>query len=193
MKKIKNFKINLRQHQIIRLLKTTSNVSEITPQLEEAVRQECSHIQKIISPAAIYETFTELNIADNLKQMMPDNFVAVSFYVVTINDKVEKEIKEAQRRDENILCNILHSISLEGLEQSINFIQKLILEEAKDDCCVLTERQDIKSSQILDKIVELLPLDKINVQLTDNRILQPIYTSCGFIPWIPQKKLVSKR
>lgn len=188
MKKIINFKINIRQKEVIRLLKT--KVSEITPQLVEAVEEESKRIQKTIVPAGIFETIAKdkNDKITSLTVSPPSNWVASSFYIVTIGDLIEKEIKDAQTRQESILSNILHTLAMEALDQTTNFICRLINSEAVDDECETAVRQNITDANSFNILMEFLPAEKIGIKTTHENTIHPLYSSAGIIFWLPAKK-----
>lgn len=188
MKKIRKFKINLRMREIMRLLKTTARISEITPQLEEAISREARRVIPVFAPSAIYETVLKEKLQNELIVSAPEKWVAATVFLVTIGSDIEHEIKEAQGKDENILSQILHAAALEALEQSGSFVYRLINEEAKEDECAITRQQLVNSASILEKILEILPLEKIGVQVLDKETFQPMYTSAGIVYWVPLKK-----
>lgn len=192
MKKIKKFKITLRTREITRLLKATSELKEITPQLEEAVQSETINIQKIVSPAAICETFFKDKFPQELLVSPPDNWVAASVYLVTVGTDIEKLKNEAHARGENILSQIIHSAGLEALEQSAAFVQRLIVDEAKDENCELSDRKRLNTPEFYTNLFASLPGDKIGVKITENNLLDPLYSSGGIIYWMPLKKKGSK-
>ncbi|HBU68828.1 MAG TPA: hypothetical protein DEE98_00415 [Elusimicrobia bacterium] len=200
MKKIKNFKINLRQREILRLLKATSKVSEITPQLEDAVKQEVERLQKEIKPSAVYETVTGESMVSGLSGEIPKESVAATLYIVTINTSIGLDIRSASERGENILANVLHCLAIEALEQTINFVQRLVADEAKSEACEISARKNIDSKPVLEKIFKLLPGEKVGVSIaqqndllpSDKGALSPLYSSCGVMPWVPVKKQSSK-
>lgn len=188
MKKIKNFKINLRFREIIRLLKSTAAISEVTPQIEDAVRQEIARLSPEIVPAAVYDTLAKDKLSPELLKLLPAQAVAASVYTVTINKTLEDDVNEAQNRGEKILNQILHSLALEAIEQASNFIQRLISDEAKSETCELAGRCVFDSSMGFGNIFAVLPGEKIGVQVTEKGTLSPLYSSCGIIPWLPVKK-----
>ncbi|MBN1621183.1 MAG: hypothetical protein JW871_01165 [Endomicrobiales bacterium] len=188
MRKIKKYKINLRTRNIQQLLKTISKVSEITPQIEEAVKREKDHADRIISSAAIYDTVDREKVNFDLGIEMPENWVAATFYLVTIGSEIEREIRDVQSTEENILAKILHSIGLDALDQSANFITKLINEEAKQEDCTLTNQYKLTSFAVLDNVFKIIDSEKIGVKLKNNKTFEPQYSSCGVIFWVPIKK-----
>ncbi len=192
MKKIKNFKINLRMREVIRILKTTTPAPEITAQLEEAIQRESQRVQKIIVPAAMYDTQPREKIPPELAVVAPEYWVAASAFLITIGSDVEREIKDARDRGETILPQILHSIALESLEQSVNFVRRLIVEEAKDDECELSRNQPVGAGTAWEKFSLVLPGDKIGVTRADEETYHPLYSSCGVIFLTPLKKRAAK-
>lgn len=191
MKKIKKFKINLRSREIARLLKATAK-TEITPQLEEAIQRESSRLATLISPAAVYETQPKEKIHAALAANAPDKWVAASAYIVTIGSDVENEIRDAQAKNEAMLSQILHAVALEALEQTDNFVQRLLVAEAQDESCDLSRRQPVTSGAAWPAFTELLPGDKIGVQLVADDQFQPMYASAGMVFWTPAKKKTAK-
>ncbi|MCB4792507.1 MAG: hypothetical protein LHV68_11575 [Elusimicrobia bacterium] len=188
MKKIKGFKINLRFREILRFLKATANISEITLQLEEAVKREKARFEKAVKPSAVFETIPKEKIDFELGVDMPEGWIAASFFVATLGSAVEKDITDAKEASENLLEKILHSIFLEALEQSANFINRLLSDEAKEESCEISERQKVSSYAVLEKIFKMISVDKIGVNLLESKELQPQYTSCGVFFWVPNTK-----
>lgn len=188
LKKIKKFKITLRNREVTRLLKATTEVTEVTPQLEEAIQAETLNVVKNASCAAVYDTFFKENFPAELVISPPENWVAVSVYLVTVGDNIEAFKNEAHSRGENILSQIIHSSGLEALEQSAGFIQKLIADEAKEENCELSDRKRVNTPEFYNSLFKILPGDKIGVQLLEAGTLKPLYSSGGVIYWIPLKK-----
>jgi hypothetical protein len=187
MKKIKHFKINCRTREILRLLKTTTKITEITPELEEAVQNEIRRLQPVFAPAAIYETQPREKIAAALIAAPPENWVAASAFLVTIGPAIEQEIKDAQHRGENVLSQILHAVALEALDRSGSFVQRLIGEEAKDESCEVSRDETVAAAG-WDEFVKILPGDKIGVQRLSDAGFQPVYSSSSVVYWTPVKK-----
>jgi hypothetical protein len=189
MNKIKNYKINLRQACILRILKNTTQVSQITPQLEEAVTNEIARVQAAAVPAAGFVTLMRDKVPAELAGNALANWVAATLYLVTIGSRIESEIAEARSRGESILGNILHASAMEALEQSVNFIYRLVTDEAKDEECELSSRDALTLDETASaRFVQLIDPEKIGVSSIagDNRT--PAYTACGIIYWTPVKK-----
>ena len=59
MRKIKNFKINIRTREISRIIRKLLNMEELPIEIEEAVQKSCFVCEKIIKPAVVYDTFSK--------------------------------------------------------------------------------------------------------------------------------------
>jgi hypothetical protein len=188
MKKIKRFKINIRLREVLRHLKTTGGVSEITLQIEDTITRESARLQKIITTAAVYDTNPQEKLPMDLIANPPKKWVAASMFALTIGTEIEQEIQTAHARGEAILGQILHCIALEAVEQSCNFVIRLITEEAKDEECELLPRQMFTEAAQWPRILEVLPGNKIGLGLSGDNVLQPVYSAGGLIFWLPVKK-----
>lgn len=184
MKKIKRFKINIRTREVLRLLK---NTTKIVPdaRIEDLVRQESVRVQKCISPAALYETHPADKIPQELIINPPSNWVAASLFIITIGAAMETEIAEAPDEEKGA---VLHAIALEGLEQSCNFVHRLIIEEGKDESCEVTRDMPLTALAAEEKVFSLMPPDKIGVRLTGENMFEPRYSLCALSYWSPVKK-----
>ncbi len=188
MKKIKKFKINLRSREIIRLLKKTTKIQEINSDIEEKVETESKRYQNFITPAAIYDTIQKDKFPKEVLVSQPENWVAATAYFVTVGEKIENELKNIRDRKDMAGESIAHSIALEGVEQSLNFIGRLIKEEALNEDCETSKSNSIDSNKLFPKMFEIVSGEKIGINLSDKDVLNPIYSSCGIIYWIPIKK-----
>ncbi|MHB9155169.1 MAG: hypothetical protein ACYC5N_05670 [Endomicrobiales bacterium] len=193
MKKIKKFKINIRLKEVLRLLKNTTQVPQITPEMEEAVQKESRRLSALITPAALYETHPREKLPSGLGENPPENWVAASLILVTIGADVEREIREAQQKGDKVRGHILHSLALEALEQSGNFVNRLITDEAKEESCELSRRQAPASRPVWDTFFSLVPGDKIGVQLLESGEFNPIYSTGALAYWSPAKKRGSRQ
>jgi hypothetical protein len=194
MKKIKKFKIRQRLCEVMRIFKNTSKISEITLQLEQAIQCELFRLSKDINTAAAYETFSKEKLQSEFLHSAPESSVAVTLYLVTIGNRIKDEMNSARAHNEQMLEQIIHAIALESLEQSANFVYRLINEDAKKEKCELTSKERVVSDDVvkIKKIFEFLAGDKIGINLSENGLMQPLYSSCGLIYWIPVKRKSSK-
>lgn len=186
MRKIKNFKINIRPKEISRILKKFSDLKELSIEVEEAVQRACYFYGHTIKPAVVYDTFSKESLEFSNFPEIEQKWIALSPFVLTIGNDLKEEF------DKNIdifgqwTTKIVSAISADTLEQSKNFIQRLILQEAKDEQCELSRALEINEN--LDLIQKLLPLEKINVSVNEQNKFNPSYTVAGIYYWLPVKK-----
>jgi len=187
MKKIKNFKINIRPREISRILRKFLDVQELTIEAEEAVQRACYFYGHTIKPAVVYETFSKE--ATDFSLILPEiteKWVAVSPFVLTIGNCLKDEFEKKIDIFGQLTTKIVSAISADTLEQSKNFVQRLIAQEAKDEQCELSRAVEI--SENLDKLQSILPLEKINVSFDEQNKFNPSYTLAGVYYWFPVKK-----
>ena len=183
--KIKKFNINLRKSRIYRDLKQKIDV---TQEIEEAVEKNIEEVKNIIFPASIFKTFSfkelDKEIIDRIN--ISKNTLAVTFSGVTIGFEIEEKIKESEIKKENIKKLILESISKEALEQSSNFIYKIIEEEAKKDNCEISIKAEIPL-ELRGILRSILELEKVNIKIEENKVF-PKYTIFEYFVWKPKKR-----
>ena len=187
MNKIKNFRINLREKEILRLLKKTLKI-EVTPQVQAALKAQCEQLQKIITPASIYATFQKDKLPLKLAFNAPDKWIAATIFAVTIGKDFESVVAEEQSKSESMLSGITHCIGVEALEQSVNFIGRLISDEAKEEEGELSQKLIIADVSDIEVLCQSLPIVKIGVSFTQNSGVVPMFSSFGLYFWLPNKK-----
>ena len=89
MRKIKNFKINLRIKEISSVIKKLNNISIDSIELEEFIRCSCSTYSKFLYPSAIYYTFSKEVFPLFEENNILPKFVACSVFFVTIGNTLE--------------------------------------------------------------------------------------------------------
>ncbi len=187
MRKIKNFKISIRTREISRIIRKLLNMEELTIEIEEAIQKSCFVCEKIIKPAVVYDTFSKEAMNFSLEIDSPEKWIAVSPYILTIGNVLQEEYN----RNKNIFgeygVQIVSAISADALEQSRNFVQKLLASEASDENCELSRNIDLPKQYNSD-IINYLPADKINLSLSDDGGFIPESSIAGLYYWIPLKK-----
>ena len=186
MRKIKNFRINIRPKEISRILKKFSDLQELPIETEEAVQRACYFYGHTIKPAVVYDTLSKESIDFNNFPEYNQKWIAVSPFVLTIGSGLKEEFDKKIDIFGQWTTQIVSAISADTLEQSKNFVQRIISQEAKDDQCELSRAVEITDN--FEKIISILPLDKINVSLDNENKFIPVYTVAGLYYWIPVKK-----
>ena len=187
MRKIKNFKISIRTREISRIIRKLLNMEELTIEIEEAIQKSCFVCEKIIKPAVVYDTFSKEAMTFSLEIEPPEKWIAVSPYILTICNVLQEEYNKNKSLFGEYGVQIVSAISADALEQSRNFVQKLLASEASDENCELSRNIDLPK-QYNSEIIEYLPVDKINLSLTDDGNFIPESSMAGLYYWIPLKK-----
>lgn len=192
MKKIKNFKINIRPREISRIVRKLLNMPELGIEIEEAVQRACYFYAKTINPAVVYETFSK-----DLQSFAFDNpdtdikWIAATYYILTIGNG----LKETFEKDGDVFglytTQIVSAISADALEQSKNFVQKLVTAEAGEEQCELSRGTELPQNRYKD-ICAVLPAEKINVSVCKEERFIPEHTIAGIFYWIALKRRSKK-
>ena len=188
MRKIKNFKISIKTREVSRIVKKLLNVEDLDIEVEEAIQKSCFICEKIIKPAVVYDTFSKESMFFNVDIEKPEKWIAVSLYVLTIGNVLQEQYEKNKSLFGNYAVQIISAISADALEQSKNFVQKILNSEiTKEDNCELSRSIEIPQ-QYNQEIIKYLPIEKINISLSEENKFIPINTSAGLYYWIPLKK-----
>jgi hypothetical protein len=190
MRKIKNFKVNLRLKDILRVVRKLINAVDVPVELEETI-QRCSRFYvKFLSPSVVYDTFSKESLPFVYEKDIPPKWVAESIFFVTIGSALEEEYKKNKNAFGEHTNKIVSAIAVDALEQSKNFMQRIISNEAQDENCKITRAVNIES-EYYEKICKVIPADKIGIS-AEVGIIYPKYSSAGLSYWIPSKKKIKK-
>jgi len=187
MKKIKKFKVNLRKREIIHNFKVISAIKQITEELEGLIVKEIEKSVEYLSPASMFDTFQveEAKRDFNLSFDPHENILAVSIIVVTVGEEIEKQIGIATDQGEQLRAKILNAIGIEACNSSLNFIYKIISDEAEE--CIVSPAQKVQTDTAI-KIVEKFNTKRIGVYINDKSEILPLYTAVALVKWLPVKK-----
>ncbi len=187
MRKIKNFKINIRTREISRIIRKLLNVEDLPIEVEEAVQKSCFVCEKIIKPAVVYDTFSKEAMTFSIEVEAPEKWIAVSPYIVTIGNVLQEEYNKNKELFGEYGVQIMSAISSDALDQSRNFVQKLLASEAGDENCELSRSIELPK-QYNQEIITYLPVEKINLSLNEDGNFVPANSMEGLYYWIPLKK-----
>jgi len=186
MRKIKNFKVNLRVKEILRALEKLVDAAEMPVRLEESVQECCRFYSKFLSPAVIYKTFSKEELPCVYDKDVPLQWSAGSIFFVSIGDSICEEYSRNKKAFDKYWEKIVSAIAVYALEQSRDFTQKLILKEALEENCGISKSIDIL--QDLYRIAaDSISADKIGISAEPGK-LSPQYSTCGLFYWIPLKR-----
>jgi hypothetical protein len=190
MRKIKNFKVNLRVREIVRVIKKLTNAGELAPELEEAVQRGCHSYSKFLVPSTVYDTFAKGSLPFLYEKDAPQKWVAQSVFFLTIGGRLFEEFKKNESAYGVHTSKIVPAIAVDALEQSKNFLQRLLSGEAGDENCELSRPAELPKDYYA-QAAQILPIDKISMTLQDD-VLIPQYSACGLFYWTPSKKKSKK-
>ena len=191
MRKIKNFKVNLRVREITRVIKKLNNMVDMPVEMEESVQRACHFYSKFLMPSVVYDTFSKDAMPFVYEKDAPAKWVAQSVFFVTIGTSLETEYQKNENAFGENTNTILSSIAVDALEQSKNFIQRIISGEAEGENCEISRSFDLPAD-LYGQSAALVPADKIEITVEDGKLV-PQYSNCGLFYWIPSPKKKGKK
>jgi len=187
MRKIKNFKISIRTREISRIIRKLLNVEELPIEIEESVQKSCFVCEKVIKPAVVYDTFSRESMVFPLEIDSPEKWIAVSPFILTIGNVLQEQYNKNKELFGEYGVQIMSAISADALDQARFFVQKLLASEASDENCELSRSIELPK-QYNQEIIKFLPVEKINLSLSDDGDFIPTNSMAGLYYWIPLKK-----
>jgi hypothetical protein len=195
MKKIKRFRINVRRSRVLQILKYQDSKTLHSEEMKYHIIKEIHDAYKFINPATVYESFDKEKVtflfdkSENVKELLKDS-IAVSVIIVTIGDGIEKEIEVCTKKELLSRASILDAIGSEAVEQSINFVTKLLKEEAALEDLDITKRfsPGYGDWNVMTniEIMKVIKSEKIKIDVLDTGLLLPQKSITAILGW--QKK-----
>ena len=186
MYKIKNFKINLRNRDIVRSVKKLANMPEMTVDVEESVQKACFHFAKFLKPATLYKTFSKDTESLELSTEAPKRHVAQTYYIVTIGDGLEEEFNTNKEAYGEYTQMIVSAIAADAADLAKNFVARLLTKEASEEKCEVSRPEELPKEKY-ESVCGLLESAKIGVEVVEEAF-KPRYTAAGVFYWTPLKK-----
>ncbi|MDR2860559.1 MAG: hypothetical protein LBV66_01850 [Elusimicrobiota bacterium] len=187
MRKVKNFKINLRTKDIIRSIKRLSvNETGFPEDFDITVQKACRYYSNFIHPSVIYDAFNKDSIVSISEKDAPQKWIARSILFVTIGSLLEQECKKNMTQFGEYTETIVSSIAVDALDQSKNFVCRIISSEADNENCDISRAVEVPN-EFYAGLSKVIPIDKIDISLEDDK-LSPKYSLCSMVYWTPSKK-----
>lgn len=187
MKKIKKFKITLRFWGVVHQLKELG--IELTPEIKQNIEHKIAEYDNLILPATVYDTFKTDTVSDVLSLIQTPKLskrsVAASFFISVVGDHTTALFPQKDATNQ-IGNQIINAVIAEAVEQSANFVYKLLSEEAKKEKCNLGPRTQITDDEAIKKVINLLQSTCIGLN-ADN--YQLVTKSVDITVWTLDKKL----
>ena len=207
MRKIKRFKITLREREILnRLMRELPLLRRAGFQSQPEVSAFISEIFKQIDPGVVYEFNQDAHWElDDQSILHKELFSACA---VTLGDKLAPFLQALPNDDKRTAAI---TVILEFLKTAILFVVDLIKEQAQKEECETLDLQFVYippfgaagapkmlreavrlektvADKALPTILPHLHAEKIEVSLAPDGQLLPTYTSVFFVPWQKAKK-----
>ncbi|MBI3013181.1 MAG: hypothetical protein HYY63_06105 [Elusimicrobia bacterium] len=188
VRKIKKYKISLRPSFVLRNVKKKSPLQKSEEETEIQIQSEIERTSALLEPVALYETFSCGSVPETLKPLLSQSpeSVSLSLIATTIGTPLESEIQKLRAQDTHQSA-VLEAIASEALDQSLNFVLKLIGEESKLENCDCSPPWLLESSQLKHSL-ELLQSQKAGISVDENSQISPLYSRVSFCFWNPIKK-----
>jgi len=188
--KIRKFKITPKSQGILRHLKNFYGVKP-TDDLEKIVDRAAADTQKIFTPAAVYATYP------SDPQAFPPSFTAwpegamdLSLCAVTLGAALEEECRKLQARDEALHVQILESLGQDALNQAVQFLHRLIEEQARTEESEFDTPERIEGERMAPALTAL-EADRAGITVHDGN-LNPRFSCVFSIAWKPATRKSKK-
>ncbi|MDR3274776.1 MAG: hypothetical protein LBS81_02110 [Endomicrobium sp.] len=190
MRKIKNFKVNLRLREILRSVKKLINTVGLPVNFEEEVQRCCFFYSKFLVPSVIYEIFSKETLHFKHDEDVPSKWIAASIFFLTIGNNLYEEYSKNTKTFGEYTGQIVSAVVADALQQAKNFVQRLISNEAEKENCEILRIVNVPQD-LYSVIGEDIPINKINISIEAGELM-PRYSLCGLFYWIPSKKKIKK-
>lgn len=190
MKKIKRFKINIRPSYLLRLIKKSVDIEK--DEINTIIREN----YELVDPCTIYDNFKLEDMKDGdlertIKGWAPGAVVnpysVVSFAIVTVGGMLDEKMSKLKGEGSERVLKILDALGSEALEQSCDFVTKLMAKDAEKEECAVGVLEEVPEDN-REAILELLEARKIDVSLDGNSDLVPRKSLVVYGYWVPVKK-----
>ncbi len=173
--KIKNFKIELDERRILRLIGYKKKSYERTDSVKSLIAEEKKKLDDLLQPISIF-TIIAYDETNNHPIFM--NATKIALCICTIGPKLEEEVKELMKKNEMLRALILDALGSEAVEEVAIQSDEFIAEKAREMNLWPSKRfspgykrWDIKEQRF---VFQILPSHEIGVSL--------LKESCMMIP-----------
>lgn len=164
--KKENFKIELDDRRILRLIGYKKKLSEINDSLKKIFEEEKNKLDSLLHPASIY---TIINYEETNKHPIFKDAQKVAFCISTIGSSLETEISELIKKNELLRALILDALGSEAVEKVTRQSDKILAQKARSMNLWPSKRFSpgykywkLEEQQF---IFHILPADQIGVHL----------------------------
>ena len=199
IRKIKKYKLAVRPYGVLRQLKKQVTLGSGQEPQDSDLETLISKVQPHVSPCALYASFSKSETPPSLQDLWkssPEKSLSLSVVCSTLGRPIEQEIERISRKkeggqvpsgpDPDYEGALWNSVARESLEQSFNFIEKLIGEEAGQESCVLSPLLPAAPAET-PLILQALESHKAEITVNDSGQIIPFFTGLRYCFWTPAK------
>jgi hypothetical protein len=187
--KIKKFRIRPRVASVGRILKSIMSVKQLPDDIDSALPAEIDQFLPKMMPTAFYHTWSRDEVPGflqaALKEGNPRKVVAVSALVATIGDEPEDALSTMLMNGETQRSQIATAICEESADLCLQFLLRLLTDEAHGDDCDVSEPLFLDSGEALAETLTLLEADQEGVTMDSAFHLAPRFTRVAIVVWWP--------
>jgi len=187
--KIKKFRIRPRLSTVARILKSIMAVKQLPPEVEAALPAEIEAFLPRMMPTAFYQTWSRDEVPptlqDALKAAGARKIVALSALVATIGDEPEDALSTMLMNGETQRSQIATAVCEESADLCLQFLLRLLSEEAEEDDCEVSEPVPVDSGDMLAETLTVLDADEEGVSIDTAYHLSPRFTRVALVIWWP--------
>ena len=190
--KVKKFRIRPRLGIVARILRSMMSVRQLPQDLEESIPKEADDFLPHVVPVAFYQTWSKddipLHYREVLSQAGWEKAVAISALVATIGPSAEEYLSELLMSGETNKALLITALSEESADLALNFLFKLLSEDAFADDCDVSNPFPVTDSALLSETLLLTGAEQEGIHLDSVSHLTPRFTRVALVGWIPISK-----
>ncbi|MFN0117909.1 MAG: hypothetical protein ACKVQC_06425 [Elusimicrobiota bacterium] len=194
--KVKKFRIRPRMPSVGRILKGLLQTKQLDLQVEASLPAESENFLKQIVPTAFYQTWSNDDMPIILRPLSDqyglDKAVAVTLMAATVGASAEEYLSELLMNGETTRSQVVSAIAEESVDLSLQFLIRLLTDEANGDDCDVTEAVLLSDPVVLKELLPLLEAENEGISIDSAQHLSPRFTRVALIAWVPlsrKKKL----
>ena len=129
LEKIENFKIEVEERRILRLIGYKKHPAKIKPSLQKLIRQEKKEMASLLQPASIN---TIIDYEETNKHPIFNKAEKVALCICTVGSAIEAKIAELMQNNEMIRALILDAFASEVAEEVARQSDRILAHKARE-------------------------------------------------------------
>lgn len=190
--KVKKFRIRPRLPSVGRILKSIMGVKQLPSDIELSLPVESEQFLASVVPAAFYQTWSKDEVPACFKPSLQaagmTKAVAVTAAVGTIGPEAEEYLSQLLMNGQTVRSQIVTAFCEEGADLALQFLLRLLADDAKSDDCDIDESLMISDPALLAETLNVLESHQEGVALDAAGHLSPRFTRVALTAWWPVSK-----